>query len=322
MTHPLGVDGVRELAVVERSGLIESRHLGAAIVVAPGDETVRTIGDVGALIYPRSTLKPLQAIAVLRSGVSLDGERLVLASASHAGTPNHIRVVREILSAADLDESALQCPADWPLDRATRDALMIAGGTPTPIYMNCSGKHAAFLLACVRNGWPTDNYLDESHPLQKLIRATIEEFTSEPVKHSGVDGCGAPVHAVTLAGLARAISRVVSSADPDAARLTAAILANGWAIDGPSRPNTVVIEELRVVAKGGAEGVMVLGAPSGHAVALKILDGNLRAATLVALELLVAAGAIDRAGADRVIAMTTERVLGGGQPVGELRVTA
>jgi L-asparaginase II len=318
VTDVLSVSGAVELAVIERSGMIESRHIGAAVVVGPDQATLREIGDVDALIYPRSTLKPLQALAVLRSGVELDGEELVLATASHAGTARHVAVVRRMLERAGLDEDALQCPADWPFDRGARDSM----SEPTRATMNCSGKHAAFLLAAVHNGWPIQSYLDRAHPLQQRILATVEEFTGAGVEHSGVDGCGAPVHAVTLRGLATAISRVTGPADDSDARLlAAAVRAHPWAIDGPGRANTVTIEKLGVIAKLGAEGVMVMGAPDGTAVAVKVLDGSLRAATAVALELLVSAGAIDADAAAEVEALTNEPVLGGGRPVGALRVS-
>ena len=83
----------------------------------------------------------------------------------------------------------------------------------------------------------------------------------------------------------------------------------------------MVIEQLGILAKGGAEGVIAMATPDGTAVAVKVLDGSPRVTTLVALELLAQHGAIDRADADRVIALTVEPVLGGGVPVGRLRVS-
>jgi L-asparaginase II len=311
VTQPLGSDGVVELAVIERSGLIESRHLGAAVVVAPDGAVVRELGDGAALVYGRSTLKFLQAVAVLRAGVQLAGPQLVLASASHRGTARHVAVVREILDRAGLGEDALQCPVDWPLDGAARREA----SAPLRITMNCSGKHAAFLLACVENGWPTASYLEPDHPLQRLIRSTVEDHTGEPVEHTGTDGCGAPVFAVTLRGLARAVSRV--STDPEASALVAAIRADSWALDTPAVAKA--IDELGIIAKNGAEGVFVAAAPDGTAVALKIIDGSSRASLPVALSLL--GDTIDRDAAARVIAATTDPVLGGGSPVGVLRAT-
>lgn len=316
-----GYDGWVELAVLERSGLIESRHLGAAVVVDGDGHILRAVGDVTRLIYPRSTMKPLQAIAALRAGVPLTGERLALATASHAGTARHVAVVRDILAEADLGEDSLGCPADWPSDGAARAAVVADGGTAAAVFMNCSGKHASFLLACTLNDWPTDGYLEPEHPLQRLVSSTVEEFTGEPIRHSGVDGCGAPVHAMSLTGLARAIGRVARGDDEHTAALSAAILGNAWAVDGDGRANTVTIDSLGIIAKLGAEGVMVMAAADGTAVAVKILDGSLRAATLVALELLVSAGTVTRDAADDVLSVTLERVLGGGHEVGAIRAT-
>lgn len=322
----LDLDGCVELAVLERAGLVESRHIGAAVVVGPDGAVLREVGDGSAEIYARSSLKLLQALAVLRSGADLEGERAVLATASHSGTDEHVRVVREILALAGATEDHLGCPADWPLDRDAAFSARQRGDGRRRITMNCSGKHAAFLLACAVNDWPSASYLDPSHPLQQLISSTIEELTGEGIGTVGIDGCGAPVFGTSLRGLATAVGRISGAArlggDPHAARLAAAILADGWAIDGPGRTTTAVIERLGLVAKNGAEGVMVLGAPDGTAVAVKALDGSNRATTLVALELLVSVGAVDRAPADAVIAETTERVLGAGVPVGELRASA
>jgi L-asparaginase II len=321
---PLDAAGSVELAVVERSGMIESRHLGAAVVARADGTVLRAWGDAEALIYPRSSLKPLQAIAVLRSGLALDGERLALATASHTGTERHVAVVREILDSAALDESALRCPADWPDDADSAFAARMAGLGRRRVTMNCSGKHAAFLAACVQNDWPIDTYLDPSHPLQHLVRQTIEEFAGESVAHTGVDGCGAPLFAITLRGLATAIARVAGSpaTDPSgpAASLISAVRANPWAIDGPGEPDTVIIERLGLFAKAGAEGVMVVGAPDGTAVALKVLDGSRRAGFLVALRILASVGVVDAALAAVVARELTAPVLGGGLPVGQIRL--
>jgi L-asparaginase II len=319
--RPLTADGSVELAVLVRSGLEESRHLGAGVVVSPDGAVLRSVGDVGASIYPRSCLKPLQALTVLRAGVDLQGPQAVLSTASHAGTPAHLEVVEAMLARGDHDEHDLLCPADWPGDR--RSARLLDG--PRRAAMNCSGKHAAFLLACDHRGWDPTTYTDVDHPLQAAVRETVAEFTGEVVDHAGTDGCGAPVFATTVTGLARAVARVAGSAgevrDPDAGHLVRSVLADAWAIDGPGRDNTVTIDELGVFAKLGAEGVMVMGTTDGVGVAVKVLDGNVRAGTLVALHLLVEQGAVEQSAADRVTTQTLEKVLGGGVPVGSLRLS-
>lgn len=317
-----------ELAVVERSGFVESRHLGSAVVLGADGSIARSLGNPAAPIFPRSSMKPFQAVAVMGAGVPLDGTAAVLATASHAGTPAHLSVVRGLLAQAQLTEDALQCPPDWPLDSSSREDAIRAGKHKHPLYMNCSGKHAAMLLACTMNGWQTETYLDPQHPMQLLVRDTIERLTGEKVVATGIDGCGAPVHAMSLNTLARGVQRIAtaSAGSPfalyrNAATLTNAVLTNGWAIDGPGRANTVVIDRLGVFAKGGAEGVMIMAAPDGTTVALKILDGSLRAASVVALSLLVDAGALERSAVDAILPELDLAVLGRGVPVGEIRAS-
>ncbi|WP_199245703.1 asparaginase [Leifsonia sp. AG29] len=317
-----------ELAVVERSGFVESRHLGSAVVLAPDGTVARRLGAPDSPIFPRSTMKPFQAVAVMGAGVPLEGSSAVLATASHAGTPAHLSVVRKLLAQAQLAEDALQCPPDWPLDAKAREEAIRAGDQKQPLFMNCSGKHAAMLIACRVNGWPTESYLDPQHPLQHHIRDTVERLTGDKVVATGVDGCGAPVHAMSLPSLARGIQRFATASDSspfalfrNAATIRNAVLADGWAIDGPGRANTVVIDELGMFAKGGAEGVMVMAAPDGTTVALKVLDGSSRGATVAALTLLARAGALSESAVATVLEKLDLSVLGGGRPVGSIRAT-
>ncbi|GAA2223560.1 asparaginase [Herbiconiux moechotypicola] len=310
-----------ELAVVTRSGFVESRHLGSAVLLDPAGEVVVSLGAPAHPVYPRSCMKPFQALAVLESGVSLDPVQTVLATASHSATPAHVEVVESILALAGLGVDDLGCPPDWPGDSAARDAVGRAHGGRSPVYMNCSGKHAAMLYACVQNGWSTTTYLDPAHPLQQRIAAVVERETGEPIVHTGVDGCGAPVHAMSLVALARGIGRIRRATGGPAKQLTDSILAQGWAIDGPGRANTVVIDRLGVVAKLGAEGVMVMATPDGASVAVKMLDGSLRAASLVALTLLARHGSISEeqlAGMTPLLDLDTH---GGASIVGSIRTS-
>lgn len=315
-----------ELAVVERSGFVESRHSGAAIVLSPDGEVIRRLGNPDALFLPRSSLKPLQAVACITAGAELAGEQLALSTASHIGTDRHADVVREVLTAGGLTEDALACPPAWPGDTATRDEMVREHGQPARIRMNCSGKHAAMLRACVATGWPTDGYLEPSHPLQLHIREVVERLTGEKIAHTAVDGCGAPVHAITLAGLARGIHRIGTASERSpfalhrsAGTLVRAVKENPWTIEGPGKPDTIAIETLGVFAKGGAEGVMVMVAPDGSTVALKMLDGAGRAATIVAATLLARAGALAEADVASLAAALPLAVLGGGNDVGMIR---
>lgn len=326
MLETLTVADAVELAVVERSGFIESRHAGAAVVLSPEGEIVGRYGNTDALILPRSSLKPLQAIASVTAGAALEGEQLAIATASHTGTDRHAATVRDILTEGGLTEDDLACPPAWPGDTAARDDMVREHGAPARIRMNCSGKHAAMLRACLATGWPTQGYLDPSHPLQAHTRDVVERLSGEKIAHTSIDGCGAPVHALTLTGLARAIHRIGTASDRSpfalhriAGSLVRAVRENPWTIEGPGRPDTLAIEKLGVFTKGGAEGIMVMVAPDGTTVALKMLDGSARASTLVAAVLLSRAGALPDADVAALTSALPLAVLGGGNDVGMIR---
>lgn len=315
-----------ELAVVERSGFVESRHAGAAVVLSPDGEVVAQHGNADALILPRSSMKPLQAVACVTAGAALEGEQLAMSTASHTGTDRHVEVVREMLVAGGLTEDDLACPPSWPGDSDTRREMTRDHAEPSRIRMNCSGKHAAMLRACVATGWPTKGYLDPAHPLQVHIRETVERLTGSKVAHTAIDGCGAPVHAMTLVGLGRSIHRIGTASDRSpfalhrvAGALVRAVRENPWTIAGPGHQDTIAIERLGVFAKHGAEGVMAMVAPDGTTVALKMLDGNGRAATIVAATLLARAGAVTEADVATLAADLPLVVHGGGTPVGTVR---
>lgn len=328
MTGTFSVSDAVELAVVERSGFIESRHAGSAVVLSPDGEVVRALGDVRSPIFPRSCLKPFQAVAVMTSGVTLRGEDAAIATASHSGTAAHIALVRGLLGRESIPASALGCPPASPSDQVARDELIRTGGPRERVYMNCSGKHAAMLLACVANEWPLDGYLDPEHPLQKRILDVVERFTGERPAASAVDGCGAPVHAISLTALARGIQKITTAAPSspfalfrEAAALTEAVRVHPWAVGGPGQPDTVAIERLGVFAKVGAEGVMVMTAPNGTTTVLKVLDGSSRASTIIALRLLADAGAVEDAAVDAVQTELDLWVMGGERRVGEIRAS-
>ncbi|NEC22939.1 asparaginase, partial [Streptomyces parvus] len=197
------------LAEVVRSGFTEGHHRGALVLLAADGSVERAIGDPAAPVFPRSSNKPMQAAAILRAGLDLSGERLALAAASHSGEPFHLDLARKMLAEHGLSPADLQTPPDLPLDPAEAETYLAAGNVRERITMNCSGKHAAMLAVCVRNGWDTATYLDPAHPLQQLVGQVVAEAAGEPVAAVGTDGCGAPLMAIGLTGLARAFRSFV-----------------------------------------------------------------------------------------------------------------
>ena len=305
--HPL--DFV-EVAVLERAGLVESRHRGIAALVGPDGKVIDHLGVAKRLIYPRSSVKPLQVVAMRRAGLDLVGEELAICAGSHQGTGRHIALVDGILAGIGLDESALKCPPAWPGNPSARAE---ASGESKAAF-NCSGKHAGFIAASKAAGWDVGTYLEANHPLQKLVEEVLVEFSGEPILHSTVDGCGAPLHTITVEGLARAIGKFTAN-EPE---IVNAMLASPWAVGDAKSPDAIIMEH-GMVAKLGAEGVFVIGLKSGHGVAVKIADGSLRAAPLVALRLLNRNGLLDDATFASLHAKLTVKSMGGDQSLGELR---
>lgn len=306
-----------DLAVVIRSGVVESRHLGSIAALA-ADGSVAWQSGSGQQILPRSTVKPVQALACLLAGADLDGADLAIAAGSHTGEDIHVDVVRDLLARAGLDEGALACPVDWPEDEPTRERLIRDGGQRTRVRMNCSGKHAAMLLACAVNGWDTASYLDPAHPLQRLVRSTLERLSGDEVAYDAVDGCGAPLFSVSPLGIAR-IFRALVTADPRTPerRVADAMRSFPRFVGGDHHANTdAMLRVPGLLSKGGAEGVIGMATADGAAVSMKILDGNPRATTLVALRVLEALGADVSAAGDLV----DLPILGGGAPVGSIEV--
>ena len=298
--------------------MVESRHTGSIVALRADGSYALRLGVVDQPVYPRSANKPLQAVALLEAGwAPPDDEALALATASHSGQPEHLEVVRRTLDAAGLDESALRCPSMLPLSQAAASALLAGGGTPTPLTMNCSGKHAAMLACCVARGWSTADYLDPASPVQQAVLKAIERLAGEAVSTVAVDGCGAPQHALTLTGLARAFSALATSGG-DAGRTARAMRAHPHLVGGDGRTvSTLIAGVPGLIAKDGAEGVFAAALPDGASVAVKITDGADRAAPLALVAGLRALGVE----AEVLDELASVPVLGGGRPVGELRLS-
>ncbi|MBM9464771.1 asparaginase [Aeromicrobium sp. YIM 150415] len=305
------------IAEVERSGLVESRHRGVAVRVDTDGAVIWALGEPDTITYPRSTNKPFQAVAMLRAGLSLRGEQLAIATASHSAEPFHLQTVRAMLADAGLTEEALQTPPSYPADPKEHAAVLRAGEGRLPIRHDCSGKHAAMLRTCVERGWDPGTYLDPEHPLQLAITETFTELTGARPARIGIDGCGAPQHATSMRHLAMGIARIAAAPeDSEEGRLRQAMLDHPTFVSGTRRPELRFMTELPgVIAKSGAEALLVVGLPDATAIAVKIEDGADR--PLYA----VAGRAVQLAGWEAEVLTERPRVLGGGETVGAVHVT-
>jgi L-asparaginase II len=311
--HDLSANPV--LAEVIRSGFTESRHRGAVAALHADGTFAFTAGNANTPVFPRSSNKPMQAVAMLRAGLPLEGELLALAAASHSGEDFHVKGVQDILDMAGLTEGDLGCPPALPHDEATARRLIRESDQPeTRVRFNCSGKHAAMLATCVVNEWPTETYLDPGHPLQRHIKTTVEELAQEPVLVTGVDGCGAPLFALTLAGVARAFRALVLAEPASPERKVADAMRKfpEWTSGGARDERRLMVAIPGLLLKAGAEGVNAFAMADGSAAALKLDDGNPRARTPVTVAILRALGAQPPAD------LFAAEVTGGEHPVGEI----
>jgi L-asparaginase II len=302
------------LAHVVRDGVIESVHRGHVVVAAADGAVAAALGDSDRLLYPRSALKPFQALGSLdlldAEGVGLDLDGLAIACASHTGSAMHQVEAARLLALAGLDERALRCPPALPWDVPT---LLDQGG-PTALAHNCSGKHAGFLLATAVAGADPAGYLAPASPVQQAVRGRVSEAAASEPGGPGVDGCGAPAWTMTLRALASAFARLGAGQGPYR-RVREAMRKRPHLVGGAGRTDTLLmLAEHRVVAKSGAEAVLAAGfddqwyGPLG--VAVKIEDGSARATGPVAAAVVRALGGI---ASERV---ARPEVLGGGEPRG------
>ena len=317
MSHP-----PVELVHVLRSGFHECSHYGSMVVTGPDGGIVHSAGDPAAAVLPRSSNKPFQAVAMLQAGADLAGADLALASASHSGEPSHVERVLAMLDRAGLTEDHLQCPPALPMEESARRAALAAGGEMRRAFMNCSGKHAGMLLACVAQGWDVRTYLDPEHPLQQSVRAVVARLADEEPSAVCIDGCGAPLFAISLTALARAFGRVNAAPEGSVEQTVAtAMRSHPEMVGGTGREDTRLMRDIPgLLVKGGAEGVHCAALPDGSTVAVKIADGGDRARMPVLVaglrRLQVRA---EGAGAALLDELGTGTVLGGGRPVGTVQ---
>ena len=272
------------LATVTRGGIAESLHLGHLIVLNADGSIYLSKGSPELPIFPRSAVKSLQASAMLKAGLTVSNEELAIICASHSGAQSHIDLVIKMLEKRDIPISALNNSVDKPLG----EKEIIAWGEKgaSQLAQNCSGKHAGMLITCMQNTWDMATYLDINHPLQIAIKNEIEELAGEKVSAVSIDGCGAPLFALSLIGLARSISNLVKSHEAIHKQIVTACTTYPEIVAGAGRLTTRMMKAVPgLFMKEGAEGIEVCALSDGRVIAIKIIDGSWRPVAPMIMEI-------------------------------------
>jgi L-asparaginase II len=285
------------LLEVWRGGIVESLHQGAIAVVDPHNELIGWVGDPELVTYLRSTAKPFQALPFVELGgvqaFHLTERELAILCASHDGTDEHVAVLEGVQKKIGVSENDLQCGVHLPYSKPTQKQLARQGLDPTPNRHNCSGKHTGMLALARLLGAPRETYLENDHPVQKLILKTFGEMVDVPVGQIvlGIDGCSAPVFAVPLRNAALGLARLADPSGLEEARHKAihaiihAMQANPDMVSGPGGFDTIFMTVMhgKAFSKGGAEGFLGLGllpgllpnAGQALGIAIKVADGDI-----------------------------------------------
>ncbi|MCB2209426.1 asparaginase [bacterium] len=305
------------LVEVTRGDIVESIHFGAFIVIDSQGNVLASEGNPSLMTYPRSSMKPFQALPFIeRGGAAVFGltqQEVAIICASHSGTDLHKSVLEGMHAKIGITESDLACGVHWPGDSDTRDAMKRAGEEPTPYRHNCSGKHTGMLAHAVLRGVDKQDYLDPEHPVQVTIRETLAEMVEMAPDEMplGRDGCSAPVYGIPLQNMARGVAKVADPVGLDEGRaaacreISSAMMAHPVMVAGPGKFDTDLMTAAggKLFCKGGAEGYQIIGVmpgvrsadSPGLGIAIKISDGdpNGRARESVSLALLAALGVLN-----------------------------
>ena len=305
---------------VVRSGLVESVHLGDVAVCDRSGRLVAFAGDPERVVFARSCMKPVQAAVSLGAiDVGVPEREVAVMCSSHNGEPVHVRAVRGLLRRGGVPVSALRTPASRPMEPEAGARVR----APAPIYHDCSGNHAGMLVASARAGWPLDSYRSRSHPHHRRTLPLVRRLSGEEPA-VGVDGCGIPVHGLTLRGAATMYARL---SDPDElseaeaiACATAAMRAEPYLVGGRDRDDTAIMTAAPdLLVKEGAEALTcAVSFQAGLGVAVKVGDGGYRAAGPALIAALDQLGLLPPGARRRLRPRLRPVVRGGGRPVGHL----
>ena len=306
--------GYEPLVELTRGGIVENLHLGALAMVDSSGELLAAFGNPDMVAFPRSSMKPFQALPLVEAGgmeiFGFSDEELAIMCASHTGTDEHVRVLKSIHQKIGVGLNDLQCGVHWPIDKETAYQMRARGEEPNSYRHNCSGKHSGMLAQAIMLGVDYEDYLAPVHIVQQNIRKAVADMCGihRDDMVFGVDGCSAPVYAMPLSSFAWATARLVDPIDLEperqaaCGRIASAMRSQPEMVSGQGQLDTVLMQAMegKVIAKGGAEGFQLVGimpgaiaaGSKGIGLALKIADGDQtrRATARVLVEVLKTLG--------------------------------
>lgn len=279
-----------------RGKVVESCHFGTFSVVDREGNIIVSQGNPGSITFPRSSMKPLQALAFLEKQgdqfFNLSTREIAIMCASHSGTDAQVEVLRNMHTKIGISVNDLKCGVHWPMDKNTANAMRLRGESPDAYRHNCSGKHSGMLAFAKMLGAPLDNYLNLDHPVQQAILKVVSEMCElDPASiEPGIDGCSAPVFALPMSNFAMAIARLCDPSNlPPAREIACNLIFDSMVsfpdmVAGPGRFDTLLMEALswKAIVKGGAEGYQIIGIRPGAfgpgspalGIAIKVADGD------------------------------------------------
>ena len=323
---------------VTRGTMVESKHRVHALVCDASGAVLHGWGNLDMSIYPRSAIKPMQALPFIETGAAdafhVSEEELAFACASHNGEHHHLKLANDWLARLGLDHRNLECAGHISSELATSHAQLRANETITNAHNNCSGKHSGFLSTACHMGEPTAGYIAKDHPVQQRMADVLSELGGCDLTHTatGIDGCGIPVMGMPLSALALASARMAApdGMAPERARackrITSAMTAHPYNVAGQNRFDTHIMTAGKgnFATKTGAEGVHVgIFLKSGYGIAVKCEDGSNRATDVAMANILDMLGGLDDAGRSAVADhLITPLYNAAGLAVGEVQMCA
>ena len=284
------------LCRVTRGDLTESIHVIFATVVDDSGNIVFSTGDPNYVTCIRSSLKPFQAAAAIRSGAidaaGFDESEIALMCASHLGENIHVKTAQKMLSKIGYTSDDYDCGIHPPADMVSRHELIRSGIQPNPLHNNCSGKHAGMLAIAKHLANSPKDYTNPDNIVQKTIYGALQDYSGVNDIPMEIDGCSAPTAFFTLETIAKLYQKLSTEDYPELVRVFNAMSSFPYNVAGKDHFDTKFISALdgNAITKGGGESVRGIALKNRDGknlgISLKVLDGSPRAMPVGTITLL------------------------------------